>query len=75
MIGEINVAQKGGLNMEINGQVKEYTAGENINGGEFVKLSGNNVFKVQNSTDTIKGIAKTSGKTGKTIKVCVSEYA
>lgn len=71
MIGEINVSQKDGLNMDINGQIVEYIAGENIDGGVFVKLLENSIFKIQNSTDTILGITESNGKMGKQTKVYI----
>jgi hypothetical protein len=57
----------------INGTVKEYTASASVNRGQFVKLVSEKVQKVTSSSDTILGVAKTSGTSGQTVEVVVPE--
>lgn len=68
---EIASIEAGGL--EINhSTIRQYIANETVKAGDFVKLSGTEVQKVSNSSDTILGIAKTKGNAGSTVKIIVS---
>ena len=55
----------------INGQIAEYTAGGEINKGQFVKLIDGNVTKIESTNDTILGIAKANAIEGQSIEVYI----
>lgn len=66
-----NVLGQSGGGDKVNGNVTTYTAGENIDKGAFVRLSGSTAYKITSSNQIIKGIAKTNGTTGNSIKVYI----
>ena len=59
---------------KVNGIVRTYIAGSNIKKGKFVKLVGNEVQKITNSDDTIRGLTETSAENGQDIKIIVPDF-
>lgn len=55
----------------INGEVATYTAGGTVTRGKFVKLVSSKAQNITSTSDTILGIAKTSGTSGQTVEVVI----